>query len=104
MVVRTRQTKAKAKRTATAKPSSRSTTAPASRRTLLRATGYLLAPPDVIASPESRIEYRVDRWLGEGGYGQAYLATRLSRARGIPSTVCIKASEHIDGWIREAYF
>jgi hypothetical protein len=42
--------------------------------------------------------------LGEGGYGQAYLAIRLGRSRSVPAAVCIKASEHIDGWLREAYF
>ena len=86
------------------KSSTDATTAPASRRTLLARSGYLLVPPEVVVSPESGLQYRVDRLLGEGGYGQAFLATRLSRARGIPTTVCIKASEHIDGWLREAYF
>jgi hypothetical protein len=86
------------------RPVSEATTAPISRRTLLARTGFLLVPPEVIVSPESRLPYRVDRMLGEGGYGQAYLATRLGRARGIPTTVCVKASEHIDGWLREAYF
>ncbi|MEP6801821.1 MAG: protein kinase [Acidobacteriota bacterium] len=75
-----------------------------SRRGLLARTGFLLIPPAVVVSPETRIRYRVDRMLGEGGYGQAYLATRLGRSRTVPATVCIKASEHIDGWLREAYF
>jgi serine/threonine protein kinase len=88
----------------TSRPSSKATTAPISRRTLLARTGFLLVPPEVIVSPESRLRYRVDRMLGEGGYGQAYLATRLGRARHIPARVCVKASEHIDGWLREAYF
>jgi serine/threonine protein kinase len=88
----------------TARPSSKATTAPISRRTLLARTGFLLVPPEVIVSPESRLRYRVDRMLGEGGYGQAYLATRLGRVRDIPAKVCVKASEHIDGWLREAYF
>jgi serine/threonine-protein kinase len=86
------------------KPVSEATTAPASRRTLLARSGFLLVPPEVIVSPESRLQYRVDRMLGEGGYGQAYLATRLGRSRGVPTTVCIKASAHIEGWLREAYF
>jgi hypothetical protein len=80
--------------TRTARPSSKATTAPISRRTLLARTGFLLVPPEVIVSPESRLPYRVDRMLGEGGYGQAYLATRVGRARGVPTRVCIKASEH----------
>ena len=86
------------------KPVSQATTAPISRRALLARTGYLLVPPETIVSPESRLPYRVDRMLGEGGYGQAYLATRLGRSRSVPAKVCIKASEDIDGWLREAYF
>ncbi len=86
------------------KPVSEATTAPASRRTLLARSGYLLVPPEVVVSPESRLEYRVDRIVGQGGYGQAFLATRLGRSRRVPAVVCIKASEHIDGWLREAYF
>ncbi len=64
----------------------------------------LLEPPQVIASPETRLQYRVERLLGAGGYGQVYLATRLGRSSAVPQVVCIKASEHIDGWLREAYF
>jgi eukaryotic-like serine/threonine-protein kinase len=93
-----------AARTRSTKPASRATTAPISRRALLTRTGFLLVPPETIVSPESRLSYRVDRMLGEGGYGQAYLATRLGRSRSVPAAVCIKASEHIDGWLREAYF
>jgi eukaryotic-like serine/threonine-protein kinase len=71
---------------------------------LLRQTGFLLVPPQVITSPETRLGYRIDRLVGEGGFGQAYLATRLERSRSVPRIVCIKASERIDGWLREAYF
>ncbi len=85
-------------------PVSEATTAEMSRRGLLARSGFLLIPPAVVVSPETRIRYRVDRLLGEGGYGQAYLATRLERSRAVPASVCIKASEHIDGWVREAYF
>jgi serine/threonine protein kinase len=93
-----------AARARSTKPVSRATTAPISRRALLTRTGFLLVPPETIVSPESRLSYRVDRMLGEGGYGQAYLATRIGRSRSVPAAVCIKASEHIDGWLREAYF
>jgi eukaryotic-like serine/threonine-protein kinase len=64
----------------------------------------LLQPAQVIKSPETRLPYRIDSLLGRGGFGQAYLATRLGRSRLVPAVVCIKASEHIDGWLREAYF
>ncbi len=91
-------------RTRSAAPVSEATTAPMSRRDLLARTGFLLVTPEMVVSPQSGLRYRVDRMLGEGGYGQAYLATRLGRSRAVPAAVCIKASEHIDGWIREAYF
>jgi serine/threonine-protein kinase len=63
-----------------------------------------LAPEQVITSPETRLQYQIERLLGEGGFGQVYLARRLGRSRVVPGTVCIKASERIDGWLREAYF
>lgn len=65
---------------------------------------HLLGPAQVIASPETRLQYRIERLLGHGGFGQVYLARRLGRSRDVPSLVCIKVSEHIDGWLREAYF
>lgn len=64
----------------------------------------LLAPGEVIVSPETRLRYRIDQPLGKGGFGQAYLARRLGLSALVPEVVCIKASERIDGWVREAYF
>jgi serine/threonine-protein kinase len=64
----------------------------------------LLVPGQVIASPETRLEYRIERLLGEGGFGQAHLARRLGRSSRVAETVCIKISPRIDGWLREAYF
>jgi serine/threonine protein kinase len=67
-------------------------------------TGRLVAPQQVVTSPETGLQYRVERLLGEGGFGQAYLARRLGRSSVVPLVLCLKVSEHIDGWLREAYF
>ncbi len=59
---------------------------------------------EVLTSPDTGHAYRIGRLLGEGGFGQVYLARRIGRARGVPSEVCLKLSTRMDGWLREAYF
>src|SRR5689334_9099680 len=64
----------------------------------------LLEIGQLVTSPETHLEYRVERLIGSGGFGQAYLARRQRRSQSVPDTVCIKASRRMDGWLREAYF
>jgi serine/threonine protein kinase len=64
----------------------------------------LLLPQQVVTSPQTKLQYRIESLLGQGGFGQAYLAKRITRSRAVPMVIALKASEHIDGWLREAYF
>ena len=65
---------------------------------------HLLVPTQTVASPTTRLGYRIERLLGEGGFGQVYLARRAGHSSTVPHTLCIKISARIDGWLREAYF
>jgi serine/threonine protein kinase len=82
----------------------RATTLPMSRASRRARGKALLLPQQLVTSPETKLQYRIDSLLGQGGFGQAYLATRITRSRDVPRIVALKASEHIDGWLREAYF
>jgi eukaryotic-like serine/threonine-protein kinase len=64
----------------------------------------LLTTAEIVSSSETGLDYRIQRLLGEGGFGQVYLANRIGRSAEVPETVCIKVSRRIDGWLREAYF
>ncbi|HEY2431219.1 MAG TPA: protein kinase [Vicinamibacterales bacterium] len=65
---------------------------------------HLLASGEIVQSPETGLQYRVERLIGAGGFGQAYLARRIGRWRDVPALVCLKVSTRLDGWVREAYF
>jgi serine/threonine-protein kinase len=64
----------------------------------------LLTNGEVITSPETGLRYGISDLIGEGGFGQVYLANRLGRSHVVPDVLCIKVSTRIDGWLREAYF
>lgn len=68
------------------------------------ASQHHLVPGQVVESPETRLQYRTEQLIGEGGFGQVYLARRLGESADVPERVCIKVSPRIDGWLREAYF
>ena len=63
-----------------------------------------LSPAQLIISPDTRLTYRVDRLLGQGGYGQVYLVKRLGKSSVVPASLCLKVSPHKEAWLREAYF
>jgi serine/threonine-protein kinase len=54
-------------------------------------------------SSESGRTYSLDRLIGRGGFGEVYLAT-ATPAAGMPAKVCVKITDRISGWLREAYF
>lgn len=56
-----------------------------------------------VYSSETGRTYRLDRLIGKGGFGEVYLATP-SPADGLPNQVCLKITERLSTWVREAYF
>src|SRR5690348_9242286 len=54
-------------------------------------------------SSETGRTYLLGRLIGKGGFGEVYLAT-VSPPDGLPAQVCVKITDRIDAWLREAYF
>jgi serine/threonine protein kinase len=56
-----------------------------------------------VYSAESGRTYQLGKLIGKGGFGEVYLATATPQ-QGLPAQVCIKITDRLSPWLREAYF
>lgn len=60
-------------------------------------------PIQTVYSSETGRAYTLDRLVGKGGFGEVYLAT-TSAPDATLTHVCVKITERLTAWLREAYF
>ncbi len=80
------------------------TSAPTRTMSPARSSVLRLHPGLIVRDVLRSREYRVVKFLGQGGFGAAYRAVRVSAANSFTETCVLKVTIHAPTWHREAYF